>query len=60
VSLTGTNPQEVAGGHPSGRPGAAFVETVDGEVIDVFEAVPETEEIDIIDAELSSTTGSVD
>jgi len=36
------------------------VETVDGEVIDVFEAVPETEEIDIIDAELSSTTGSVD
>jgi len=36
------------------------VETVDGEVIDVLEAVPEGEEIDIIHADHSSTSGSVD
>jgi len=60
MSLMGTNPQEVAGGHQSGRPGATFVEVSDGEVIEVLDAHPEGEEIDIIHAERSPTESSVD
>ncbi|KAG0634934.1 hypothetical protein HOY80DRAFT_1012233 [Tuber brumale] len=49
---------EVAGDHPSDRPGATFVEVADGEVIDVLEAVPEGEEIDIIDADRPPSSSS--
>ncbi|PWW74142.1 hypothetical protein C7212DRAFT_353741 [Tuber magnatum] len=50
---------EIAGNHPSERREAAFVEVADGEVIDVLEAVPEGEEIDIIDAERPSISSSI-
>ncbi|RPB05265.1 hypothetical protein L873DRAFT_1664018 [Choiromyces venosus 120613-1] len=50
--------REVAENHPSDRPEATFVEVVDHEVIDVLDAVPEGEEIDIIDAGRPPTSSS--